>query len=62
MSPDAKRTERINELTRLVGRCSQKGVTDPTEILHIIKKRAYEMASKPVADSYIQEVIRRYSK
>jgi len=62
MSPDQKRSIRIQELTRLVGRCSQNGITDPVEILHIIKKRAYEMASKPVADSYVQEVIRRYSK
>ena len=62
MNAESKRVGRINELSRLVGTCTAKGITDPVEIISIVRKRAYEMASKSTAEQYVKEVIRRFSK
>ena len=62
MSPDAKRAGRITELTMLVGSCASRGITKPEDIIAVVRKRAYEMAPKQTAESYIQEMIWRFSR
>jgi len=54
LNAEAKRAGRITELTRLVQACTSKGITNPAEIIKIVTKCAYEMASKPIADGYVQ--------
>lgn len=60
MNADARRSARLLELTKLVGRLAKEHKT-PDEIIRAVRKRALEMASKKTADGYVEEIIRRFS-
>ena len=62
LSPAAKRSGRLRELTNIVDSLAKKGITDPKIIIKTVRRRAYQMASKPIADEYVTEIIRRFSK
>ena len=62
MNAEAKRGGRLRELSNIVESCSKKGITDPAEIIKKVRKRAYQMAAPATAESYVQEIIRRFSK
>ena len=53
MSPAGIRNLRIQELTRMALRGDK---------YEVIKKRAYQMASKVTAENYLAEVVRRVQK
>lgn len=61
MSPEHRRSLRIQELTRMVKVLDNKGKT-PEQIINAVRKRAYQMAAKKTAEEYVEEVIRRVKK
>ena len=61
MNAEARRAGRLLELSKLVGRLGTQGKT-PEEIIKAVRERAYDMASPSVAENYVQEIIRRFSK
>ena len=60
MSPTEARSHRLLELTRLVGRLDSQKKT-PQEIIDAVRERANQMTSHITAESYVREIIRRYS-
>ena len=60
MSPTETRSHRLTELSKLVDRLDNQKKT-PEEIIDAVKKRANEIASSVTAETYVQEIIRRYS-
>ena len=61
MNPTEARSHRLVELSNLVKFLNNEGKTNE-EIINAVKKRAYQMASKPTADNYVDEIIRRFTK